>query len=81
MSKSFTVSDVARTFGITPSQVFRDLQSWPYQGTTAIDIRFTEKDVAKIGRLMNAGPDTQMRRLVRLEANRAAVRAMDELAA
>jgi transposase-like protein len=80
MSKSFTVSEVARNLGIAPTQVYRDLQSWPHkrQGVT---ISFTTSDVAGINRIMNAGPDAQVRRLVRLETRMAEIRALDELAA
>jgi hypothetical protein len=72
------LSDVARTFGITPTQVYRDVQSWPHkrQGVT---ISFTEADVAGINRIMNAGPDQQTERLLRLEAKKAEIRALDEL--
>ena len=76
MSKVFTTSDVARTFGITRSQVFRDLQSWPHQ-RQGLDITFTESDMARINRIMNAGPDQQMKRLALLEAKRAEIRALD----
>ena len=61
MSKSFTVSDVARTFGITPTQVYRDLHSWPHK-RQCVTISFTTSDVAGINRIMNAGPDQQIMR-------------------
>jgi transposase-like protein len=73
MSKSFTVSEVARNFGITPTQVYRDLQSWPHQGKGTTSISFTVEDVAGINRIMNAGPDQQMKRLLRLETRMAEI--------
>ena len=76
MSKVFTISDVARTFGITRSQAYRDLQSWPHQ-RQGLDVTFTESDMAGINRIMNAGPDQQMKRLALLEAKRAEIRALD----
>lgn len=42
---------------------------------------FTDKDVARINRTMNAGPDQQMKRIMRLEAKKAEIRALDALAA
>jgi hypothetical protein len=55
--------------------------SWPYQGKGTTSISFTVADVAGINRIMNAGPDQQMKRQLRLETRMAEIRALDELAA
>jgi hypothetical protein len=72
MSSTFTMSDVARHFGITRSQAYREVQSWPHvrRGT---DITFTPGHMTEINRLMNAGPDEQMARLLLIEQKRAAL--------
>lgn len=72
MSTTFTMSDVARHFGITRSQAYRELQSWPHE-RVGVEITFTAGHVAEINRLMNAGPDEQMGRLLLLEQKRAAL--------
>ncbi|TLM75971.1 hypothetical protein [Pseudarthrobacter sp. NamB4] len=76
MSTTFTMSDVARHFGISRSQAFRELPSWPHQ-RQGLNISFTASDMAGINRIMNAGPDEQLARLNLLEQKRAEVRAMD----
>lgn len=70
------MSDVARHFGITRSQAYREVQSWPHdrQGTT---ISFTPGHMTEINRIMDAGPDEQMGRLMLLETRRAEIRALD----
>lgn len=76
MSSTFSMSDVARHFGITRSQAYRELQSWPHnrQGT---NITFTPGHMAEINRLMNAGPDAQLARLALIEQKRAALQAAE----
>lgn len=76
MSTTFSMSAVARHFGISRSQAYRELQSWPHDRDGAT-ITFTAGHVAEINRLMNAGPDEQMGRLMLLETRRAEIRALD----
>lgn len=76
MSTTFSMSAVARHFGITRSQAYRELQSWPHERNGAA-ISFTAGHMAEINRLMNAGLDEQMGRLLLLEQKRAEVRALD----
>lgn len=76
MSSTFSMSDVARHFGISRSQAFRELQSWPHnrQGTT---ISFTPGQVTEVKRLMSAGPVEQQARRELIEQKRAALKAQD----
>jgi len=76
MSTTFTVSDVARHFGITRSRAFTELASWPHKRENG-EITFTAADVAGINRMMNAGPDEQLARLQLIDQKRAEVRALD----
>jgi hypothetical protein len=76
MSSTFTMSDVAHHFGITRSQAYREVQSWPHDRHGAT-ITFTPGHMTEINRLMNAGPDAQLARLALIETKRAALQAQD----
>lgn len=77
MSKTFTISDVAARLGISRTDAFRELQSWPHSmdGTTPV---FSQGDVAAIEKMMIGTPDEHLVRLRAIEDKRAALRAADE---
>ncbi|WP_324644836.1 hypothetical protein [Pseudarthrobacter sp. LT1] len=76
MSATFTISDVARHFGISRSQAFRELPSWPHKRVNGETI-FTSADFEAIKRMMNAGANEQLARLQVIEQRLADVRALD----
>ncbi|WP_455834801.1 hypothetical protein [Pseudarthrobacter siccitolerans] len=75
-STTFTMSDVARHFGISRSAAFRELPSWPHKRVNG-ETTFSADDFAAIQKMMNAGPDAQLARLQVIEQKLAAVRALD----
>ena len=77
MSKQYSIEDVARHFGMTRSQAYRELQSWPHQGHGTTMITFTQADVEEITRMLNAGPDEQLARLTLMEQKRRELEAQD----
>ena len=76
MSTTLTMTDVARHFGITRSQAFRELQSWPHTRVNGVTT-FSADDFTAIQKMMNAGPDEQLARLMLIEQKREALRALD----
>lgn len=78
MSKQYSTADLARHLGISRSQVYRDLQSFPHRGAGTLDITFTEDNVAEIEQILNAGPDEQLARLLLLDTKRALLQAQDD---
>lgn len=74
MSKACTLSHGAARLGISPSDAFRELQSWPHQ-RDGLEVSFTEEDVAAIGKMMIGTPDEHLARLKFIEEKRAALRA------
>ncbi|WP_455835393.1 hypothetical protein [Pseudarthrobacter siccitolerans] len=73
----FSLADVARLIGISRSQAFREMLSWPHNGTGA-DATFTAEQVAEIKGIMSAGPEEQAARQKLIEDKLAARRAEDE---
>lgn len=72
----FSMADVARLLGITRSQAFREVQSWPHE-QDGLTISFTADQVGEVQRIMAAGPDEQMARLALLEQRKADQLALD----
>ena len=80
MSTNFyTVQELAGLLGISPTQVYNELQSFPHLKTTDPGIiRFTEEHVAEIRAIRAAGPAEQLERYRLLVARGDEVRALDE---
>ncbi|MEW1942937.1 hypothetical protein AB0299_17980, partial [Pseudarthrobacter sp. NPDC080037] len=74
MSKSFTLSDVAARLGVSRSDAFRELQSWPHT-RDGLEVSFTEEEVAAIEKMMIGTPDEHIAWLRIIEDQRAALRA------
>lgn len=72
----FSMADVARLLGITRSQAFREVQSWPHE-QDGLTISFTANQVAEVKRIMTAGPDEQRARRAGLEQRMAEMMALD----
>jgi len=77
MSMTFSLSDVARHLGITRSRAYRELQTWPHK-LNGFEPTFTADHMAEISRLINAGPDEHLARLLLNEQKRAALRAQED---
>jgi predicted DNA-binding transcriptional regulator AlpA len=75
----YTVQQLAGLLGISPTQVYNELGSFPHQRTTEEGIiRFTEEDVTEVRAIRAAGPAEQLERYQLLAAKLDEVRALDE---